>query len=63
MTINGQPVAEIDIKASHLAIYSVLMGVSLPEGIDPHSVPGIPRLIVKRIVTAFFNNGHLRLGR
>ena len=46
MTINGEPVVEIDIRASHLTILHALKGVPLPGG-DPYDIPGIPRLVVK----------------
>jgi hypothetical protein len=58
LKINGEAVVEIDIKASHPTIYLAHQGVFLPQGADPYEVPGIHRLVVKRLVTAFFGNGH-----
>jgi hypothetical protein len=56
LRINGEVVAEIDIKASHLTIYLAKQGVYPPKGGDPYDVPGLPRLVVKRLVTALFGN-------
>jgi hypothetical protein len=39
MTINDEPVAEIDIKASYLTIFLSLHGIQLPES-DPYDLPG-----------------------
>jgi hypothetical protein len=36
MTINGEPVAEIDIKASHLTIYHAMVGEPLDGLSDPY---------------------------
>lgn len=46
MTINGEAVVEIDIRASHLTILHALKGVPLPNG-DPYDRPGFPRHVVK----------------
>lgn len=46
MTINGEAVAEIDIRASHLTILHALKKVPMPNG-DPYDRPGIPRFVVK----------------
>lgn len=52
--INGEPVTELDIKASHLTIYCALRQTSLNRDQDPYCVPGLPRGLVKAmIVTAF----------
>jgi hypothetical protein len=32
MTINDEPVAEIDVRASYLTIFLALHGIQLPEG-------------------------------
>jgi hypothetical protein len=40
MTINGEPVAEIDIRASYLTIFLSLHDIQLPEG-DPYDLPGL----------------------
>jgi hypothetical protein len=36
MTINGEAVSEVDIKASFLTIYHARLGVRLAKGIDPY---------------------------
>jgi hypothetical protein len=59
LRINGHPVAEIDIKASHLTIYAALLGRPFREGADPYVIRGIEREVVKGLVTAFFGRGDL----
>ena len=41
MTINGEAVAEIDIKASFLTIYHARLGAPLENHIDPYVHAGI----------------------
>ncbi len=51
MTINGEPVAEIDIKASHLTIYHAMVGEPLDGLSDPYARAvgvGIDRDVAKR---------------
>jgi hypothetical protein len=58
MTINGEPVAEIDIRASYLTIFLSMHGIQLPEG-DPYALPGLgPELrdAVKKWMVATFGN-------
>lgn len=58
MTINGEPVAEIDIRASYLTIFLSLRGIQLPEG-DPYELPGLGtehRSAVKAWMVATFGN-------
>src|SRR5712672_1814049 len=58
MTINGQAVAEIDIRASYLTIFLSMHGIQLPEG-DPYELPGLGpehRDAVKKWVVATFGN-------
>jgi hypothetical protein len=58
MTINGEPVAEIDIRASYLTIFLSLHGIQLPEG-DPYELPGFGlehRNAVKQWFVATFGN-------
>jgi hypothetical protein len=55
MTLDGEPVAELDITASYLTVLHGKLGKPLPvaEGCDPYSaVPGVPRGIVKGWVVA-----------
>jgi hypothetical protein len=56
LTIHGEPVAEIDIKASHLSIMHDLLDCELPDG-DPYEVPGVPRDIVKAWIVASLGSG------
>jgi hypothetical protein len=65
MTINGEEVCEIDIRASYLTIYHAHYGAPLdpdPE-CDPYVLPGLgveARDVVKRrFVATFGNDGHL----
>jgi hypothetical protein len=56
MTINGAPVAEIDIKASQLTIYHAMVGQPLEGSSDPYVLAGIDREIAKRWTVASFGN-------
>jgi hypothetical protein len=52
MTINGKPVAEIDIKASQLTIYHAMVEEPLEGSSDPYAHAGIERQIAKQWVVA-----------
>jgi hypothetical protein len=41
MTINGEPVAEIDISASYLTIFLSLRGMQMDTTEDPYVLPGL----------------------
>jgi hypothetical protein len=56
LTINGAPVAEVDIRASHLAIMHGVAGAPLPAG-DPYAVPGVPREAVKAFIVQTLGSG------
>jgi len=56
ITINGEPVAEIDVRSSHLSIMHGLLGLPLPDG-DLYNIPGVPRPVVKSWVTATLGKG------
>ena len=59
MTINGDPVCEIDIRASYLTIFHAMHGEQLDATRDPYDVPGLgpeARDVVKMWVTASFGN-------
>jgi hypothetical protein len=64
MTLDGEPVAELDITASYLTVLHGKLGEPLPvaEGCDPYSaVPGVPRSIVKGwVVATLSKKGHLK---
>ena len=62
MTINGEPVCEIDIRASYLTIFHALYGERFDAERDPYDVPGLgpgARDIVKMWITASFGNNAL----
>jgi hypothetical protein len=56
MRINGQAVAEIDIKACQLTIYHAMIGQPLEGSSDPYVLAGIDRAIAKRWTVATFGN-------
>jgi hypothetical protein len=59
MTISGEPVAEIDIRASYLTIFLSLHGVHLDTTKDPYELPGLGeehRNAVKAWMVATFGN-------
>jgi hypothetical protein len=57
MTINSEPVAEIDIKASQLTIYHAMVGEPLEGSSDPYARAGIDRWTAKKWVVVSFGNG------
>ncbi len=62
MKLNGEPVIEIDIQASHLTILHACMGKPLdPTSHDPYQHPSIPRRILKGWVVMTL--GHNRFHR
>ncbi|WP_234855282.1 hypothetical protein [Paracoccus everestensis] len=62
VTIDGQPVVELDLKASHLTALYGVTNTPMPEG-DPYSIEGLPRAVVKGAVTAMIGLGHTALTR
>ena len=56
MTINGEPVAEIDIKASLLTIYHAMVGEPLKGSSDPYARTGLDRSIAKLWTVASFGS-------
>jgi hypothetical protein len=59
MTINGEAVAEIDIKASFLTIYHAMAKAPLKDLNDPYAaITGIDRAIVKLWTTVSFGNSN-----
>jgi hypothetical protein len=54
MMINGEPVAEIDIKASFLTIYHAKLGMPLGDREDPYARAGIARDVAKLWCIASF---------
>jgi hypothetical protein len=51
MRINGEPVGEIDVRASFLTILYALNGERLDPTWDPYDVEGLPRDVVKAWIT------------
>lgn len=60
--IDGHPVVELDLKASHLTILYAITQTPMPEG-DPYHINDLPRAVVKAIVTAMIGLGHTNLAR
>jgi len=58
MTINGEAIAEVDLRASYLTILHQRLGYPLPAA-DPYTMPEVPRHIVKIWVSANLGNGRL----
>ena len=56
MTINGEPVAEIDIRASQLTIYHAMVGQPLEGSSDPYAAAGVDRVIGKLWTLASVGN-------
>ena len=56
ITINGEPVSEIDVTASHLAILLAMFGQPMPNG-DPYEAEGFDRATVKAWITATLGKG------
>jgi hypothetical protein len=59
MTIDGEPVAEIDISASYLTIFLSLHGIQLDTIKDPYDFPGLgpeQRVAVKSWMVATFGS-------
>jgi hypothetical protein len=57
MTINGEPVVEIDINASYLTAFHARLGEPLDLSSDPYARVGLPRNIVKAWTAGSFGNG------
>lgn len=57
LRINGEAVAEIDLRASHLALLHGLTGAELDKDRDPYEVAGFPRDVVKAWLTQFLGSG------
>ncbi len=56
ITMGGEPVAEVDIAASHLTLLHGLLGLPAPEG-DLYEIDGLPRDVVKAWVNATIGKG------
>lgn len=60
--IDGQTVAELDLKASHLTILYGITNTPMSEG-DPYHIYGLFRPVVKALVTRMMGLGHTKLVR
>lgn len=56
ITINGEAVAEVDVKASQLTVLLGMTGQREVDG-DPYAVPGLARSVVKRWVIQTLGSG------
>ena len=59
MQINGEPVVEVDVSASHLSIYMGEMGHRASDGIDLYAIDGVSRAAVKQYIASSFGLGKL----
>ena len=57
MTLNGEPVVEVDVKASFLALAHGLTGYAFDPTLDPYDLPGVPREVAKAWATASLSQG------
>lgn len=57
LTLNGEPVVEIDIRASYMTILYAKNGLSMPQDEDPYRLEGLPRPVVKAWITATLGLG------
>ncbi|VDS09131.1 hypothetical protein PARHAE_02320 [Paracoccus haematequi] len=60
--IDGQEAVELDLKASQLTILYGITKTPMPDG-DPYDIVGLPRSVVKAIVTAMIGLGHTNIKR
>ncbi len=56
ITIDGEPVAELDVSACQLSIVHGLLRLPLPDG-DLYDVDGYPRAVVKSWITSTLGKG------
>lgn len=61
MRINGEPVCEIDIRASYLTMLYALAGSPLPSDATPYEIDGIPRKIIKAWITITLGHDKLHV--
>lgn len=58
MTIDGQGVVEIDIRASYLTILHGIRKATFDPSKDPYAIPGVERSVVKAWVTMTLGHTH-----
>ena len=54
MRFDGEPIVEIDIRASYLTILHGKLGIVPDFGADPYAISGVPREVVKGWLVATF---------
>ncbi|WP_424929124.1 hypothetical protein [Amaricoccus tamworthensis] len=57
--IDGSPIVEMDVKASHMSIFYGLIGKPWNTSKDPYDIPGMDRSFVKKMVIRIFGIGEL----
>lgn len=57
ITIDGAPVCEIDVNASHLRIAAAMAGAPIAKNVDPYVLDGFPREVIKQVVVQTCGNG------
>jgi hypothetical protein len=57
LRLDGEPAAEVDIRASHLTVLYAVHHIALYAGEDPYDLPGVHRAAVKAWVTTSFGKG------
>jgi opacity protein-like surface antigen len=61
MTIGGQPVCEVDVRASTLTIFHAMarhpLDFTTNPDLDPYALPGLDRDVVKTFITTTFGKG------
>lgn len=55
ITIDGEPVVELDFKAMHPRLAYHLSGLGLPSEVDPYAIPGLPPGVTRDHVKVAFN--------
>jgi hypothetical protein len=64
ITLGGQPIGEIDIRASHLSFLYALAGAEFDPGAqDPYAIGGISRDIVKQWIAQALGRGDISATR
>jgi hypothetical protein len=63
LRLDGEPVAEVDIRASHLTVLYAVHHIALNAGEDPYDLPGVRRAAVKAWVTTSFGKGSAQWNR
>ncbi|WP_157033350.1 hypothetical protein [Belnapia moabensis] len=57
LRIDGEPLAEVDARASQLCLLAGIAGESLDPGADPYALQGFDRAVVKAYIAATIGNG------